>query len=515
MAVFRDGAVGLMLVVAAAAAMTVVGAEVSRQSCSELFKAGREDFAVIAEDSVQEGATYLSNPVARTAEDCMNACCENPRCNLALMERAAEVAEVEEVEEDSLANCFLFDCVYRNKYVCRFVKASGFTNYIRHSVYDEYLGGPPGAHGEEDKRPIANAGPDVVVRPGQPVTLNGIESWDDKKIVSYDWKQLKGNTSVESEKTDLPDQLVLSNLQPGVYKFQLTVTDSAHQSDSTSVTVLVLTAEQAERHCLTPKKAGPCRGSFPRWHYNAASNKCEEFIFGGCSANGNNYLSEQHCSDACNGTTVTSGARKVKAVVEVCKTPCEDGEFSCSNGCCLDASGECDGNRDCSDGSDENNCQRLNSTLSRLLQIPVNEEKARCVDPPVTGPCRASMARWYYDPLNQICLRFTYGGCSGNKNNFDGKESCMEVCRDVTEKDVFARGVFERSEQEEHHSGSVATAVILAVVILALLSLLGFCFLKKRKSRSQRQRVPTANPAVTLTEDTEHLVYKPTTTTSS
>lgn len=55
-------------------------------------------------------------------------------------------------------------------------------------------------------------------------------------------------------------------------------------------------------HCLSPIKVGPCRGSFPRWHFNAASGVCEPFIFGGCKSNENNYLSKQECSDACNGT---------------------------------------------------------------------------------------------------------------------------------------------------------------------------------------------------------------------
>ncbi|KAG9283171.1 kunitz-type protease inhibitor 1-like [Astyanax mexicanus] len=470
MAVLGGGARLLLLVV------LLVRVGVSRQdSCTELFTEGRADFAVNAEDSVQDGATYLSNPAALTVEDCVSACCRNARCNLALVERAEE--------QDSITNCFLFDCVYRNKYVCRFVKTTGFSNYIRTTVYDHHLGGPPGA-GEEDRQPIANAGPDEVVRPGQKVTLNGIESWDDKKIVSYEWKQTKGNTSVLIEKAKYSDQRVLSNLYPGFYEFQLKVTDSAGQSDSTSVTVLVLTAEQAEQHCLTPKKVGPCRGAFPRWHYNAASNKCEEFTFGGCLENGNNYLSSDDCVDACNGTIVMPGARKVMPITEDC------------------------------DGSDEENCQRLNRTLSRLLQIPVNEGKARCVDPPVTGPCRASFTRWYYDPLQQDCHRFTYGGCTGNKNNFEGQDKCMDACRDVTEKDVFARGQFERSEQEDHHSGSVGTAVVLVVVILALLALLGFFLLKKRKSRAQHQPVPTANPAINLADDTENLVYKPTTTSS-
>ncbi len=47
----------------------------------------------------------------------------------------------------------------------------------------------------EDKRPIAVAGQDKVVQPKEDVTLNGIESKDDKKIVKYEWEQVSGDPS--------------------------------------------------------------------------------------------------------------------------------------------------------------------------------------------------------------------------------------------------------------------------------------------------------------------------------
>lgn len=59
-------------------------------------------------------------------------------------------------------------------------------------------------------------------------------------------------------------------------------------------------------HCMAPMKVGPCRGSFPRWHYNAASQKCEMFIYGGCRDNLNNYLSEDECNNACSGSGISS-----------------------------------------------------------------------------------------------------------------------------------------------------------------------------------------------------------------
>uniref|UniRef100_A0AAY4DX18 Amyloid beta (A4) precursor-like protein 2 n=1 Tax=Denticeps clupeoides TaxID=299321 RepID=A0AAY4DX18_9TELE len=46
-----------------------------------------------------------------------------------------------------------------------------------------------------------------------------------------------------------------------------------------------------------------------------------------------------------------------------------------------------------------------------------------------TGPCRASMPRWYFDVEQKKCVRFVYGGCAGNRNNFDSEEYCMAVCK--------------------------------------------------------------------------------------
>lgn len=51
--------------------------------------------------------------------------------------------------------------------------------------------------------------------------------------------------------------------------------------------------------CLMPKKVGPCRATFPRWHFNPATKKCENFIFGGCKENLNNFLSLEECAKAC------------------------------------------------------------------------------------------------------------------------------------------------------------------------------------------------------------------------
>ncbi|XP_042371874.1 kunitz-type protease inhibitor 1-like, partial [Plectropomus leopardus] len=164
---------------------------------------------------------------------------------------------------------------------------------------------------DEQAPPIAIAGRDVVVQPGNTVILNGIQSLalGDAHIADYSWTLQSGDDTMVMEKTDLPDQVRLSNLQPGTYVFQLTVTDSNDRSHAAKVSVFVLSPEQSTLYCLAPMKVGPCRAAFPRWHYDAVTERCEKFTFGGCKANNNNFLSEEECLSACRGVTAASERR--------------------------------------------------------------------------------------------------------------------------------------------------------------------------------------------------------------
>ncbi|XP_051952988.1 amyloid beta precursor like protein 2-like isoform X2 [Xyrauchen texanus] len=62
----------------------------------------------------------------------------------------------------------------------------------------------------------------------------------------------------------------------------------------------------------------------------------------------------------------------------------------------------------------------------------LQEVEAVCSLEAETGPCRASMPRWHFDIQQRKCVRFIYGGCAGNRNNFDSEEYCMAVCRRLT-----------------------------------------------------------------------------------
>jgi len=49
--------------------------------------------------------------------------------------------------------------------------------------------------------------------------------------------------------------------------------------------------------CNLPQKMGMCRASQPRWHFNKDTNQCEEFIYGGCGGNENNFLTKEQCDN--------------------------------------------------------------------------------------------------------------------------------------------------------------------------------------------------------------------------
>lgn len=476
------------------------------EDCSDdVFRSGQENFVLDAEDAVKEGAALLATAHLRSADACERACCEDPRCNLAMLEPRGTGAAAAENH-----TCVLFNCVHRNRFVCRFVNQAGYRSYIRESVYRKHLQGPPEAGDEAP--PIAIASRDVIVQPGGTVTLSGIESLalGNAHITKYAWTLQSGDDGIKVEQTDLPDQVRLSDLQPGSYVFQLTVTDSNDQSHATKVTVLVLGPELSSLYCRAPLKVGPCRAAFPRWRYDAEAGKCQKFVFGGCKGNKNNFLSEDECVSACRGVSVTSEARAALPAAEECGSPCRSDQLTCGSGCCLHRSLECDGVKHCSDGSDEDHCIKLNRTLTRLLDINVNERKARCSEPPHTGPCRASHTRWYYNPLRRRCYTFTFGGCDANGNNFNEEKKCGEICKGVNESSVFSRGVFDRFEaEEENDSGNIALAVLLSVAILALLAILTYCFLKSKKKRSHRP-VATSPAHVALSEQ-DTLVYNSTT----
>ena len=63
---------------------------------------------------------------------------------------------------------------------------------------------------------------------------------------------------------------------------------------------------------------GPCRMSLTRFYYNAKTNNCEEFKFGGCMGNDNKFGFKQTCEAACkkSGASTTAGTGSISSTTE-------------------------------------------------------------------------------------------------------------------------------------------------------------------------------------------------------
>uniref|UniRef100_A0AC11CSX2 Serine peptidase inhibitor, Kunitz type 2 n=1 Tax=Ovis aries TaxID=9940 RepID=A0AC11CSX2_SHEEP len=144
--------------------------------------------------------------------------------------------------------------------------------------------------------------------------------------------------------------------------------------------------------CHLPKKVGRCRASFPRWWYNVTDGSCQQFVYGGCDRNDNNYMTKEECLAKCAGVTENTTDERT---------------------------------RDKADSSVPSVPRRQDSDD---LSGDIFSYEEHCIAKAVTGPCRAAFPRWYFNAEENSCDNFIYGGCRGNKNNYRSKEECMQQC---------------------------------------------------------------------------------------
>uniref|UniRef100_A0A7N9B131 Amyloid-beta A4 protein n=1 Tax=Mastacembelus armatus TaxID=205130 RepID=A0A7N9B131_9TELE len=90
------------------------------------------------------------------------------------------------------------------------------------------------------------------------------------------------------------------------------------------------------------------------------------------------------------------------------------------------------------DDADEPTTNVAMTTTTTTTTTESVEEVVRdvCWASAETGPCRAMLPRWYFDRQEGRCAQFIYGGCGGNRNNFESEEYCLSVCRRVSNMGV-------------------------------------------------------------------------------
>ncbi|XP_073645822.1 low-density lipoprotein receptor-related protein 11 isoform X7 [Tursiops truncatus] len=228
------------------------------------------DAIIRTKDSIAAGASFLSAPAAvRDWRQCLEACCLEPRCSVAVVELPRRPAP-----RAAALGCYLFNCTARGRSVCKFALHRGYSSYsLSRAPEGEQEGLEAGAPAtarasprpEKDEPPLSKAGQDVVLHlPTDGVILDGRESTDDHAIVQYEWTLLQGDPSVDM-KVPQSGTLKLSHLQEGTYTFQLTVMDTAGQRSSDSVSVTVLPVAFS---------TGGCANVCSRYHFFCDDGCC-------------------------------------------------------------------------------------------------------------------------------------------------------------------------------------------------------------------------------------------------
>jgi len=76
------------------------------------------------------------------------------------------------------------------------------------------------------------------------------------------------------------------------------------------------------------------------------------------------------------------------------------------------------------DGIFEARCEKIPSKR----EVEKIDPETICKLPKELGTCKASMKRYFFNPVTKTCEMFLYTGCDGNENNFRTEDECKKTC---------------------------------------------------------------------------------------
>ncbi|EYC07963.1 hypothetical protein Y032_0068g222 [Ancylostoma ceylanicum] len=181
--------------------------------------------------------------------------------------------------------------------------------------------------------------------------------------------------------------------------------------------------------CLLSPEVGPCKGRERRFYFDRKTGKCESFTFGGCGGNGNNFMTKAECMVACSKhSTPTPDENVCSQPIEIgpCKAMLKRFAYDNKKGKCIEFYyGGCKGNK-----NNFESMEKCTRTCKNAVPEPEPEQE-RCSQPIEVGPCKAMLKRFAYDNKKGKCIEFYYGGCKGNMNNFESMEKCTRTCKNA------------------------------------------------------------------------------------
>ncbi|XP_003380506.1 putative papilin [Trichinella spiralis] len=142
--------------------------------------------------------------------------------------------------------------------------------------------------------------------------------------------------------------------------------------------------------------------------YYWTGERCEQFTYGGCLGNSNNFQSLEQCQRRC-GSKSTQQHMPSSEEVKVLSSAVAGG----------------------AGGSVGHSGVFTVSRVDEAAESSRPDDSSICNLPKDTGPCRAYIPSFYFDRMTQQCQQFVYGGCQGNENRFptrSGKQNLPMRC---------------------------------------------------------------------------------------
>ncbi|CAG5865950.1 unnamed protein product [Menidia menidia] len=156
--------------------------------------------------------------------------------------------------------------------------------------------------------------------------------------------------------------------------------------------------------CHLPEAPGPCRGLVTRYFFDSKSQQCKHFFYGGCFGNANNFKRMADCQVKCQNPV------KPTMVVEVHTQPADE-----PNDVQPTVLTE-------NPPASEPLVQLNSSRQERHERIDI------CLSPVDRGTCDGAVKRFAYNPETRRCQLFYYSGCGGNNNRFLYRKHCVHKC---------------------------------------------------------------------------------------